>query len=202
MPISALLLPTVYRYQHGFDLTYLPFPTQKAPDTFIGWAREKKAGTNGHSGCTTRPPPMCRPDQTGSVSMFSMEGHKGVGSYFQEPVQAGEWIHVVGIADGQSTFIYKNGVFKLSQSYAGVITPQHGAAPMRMATRDFKSFFLGSIRGVRIWNRVLTAAEVQMVFTNTIPQDGLVVEYRLEQDIVPDDVGLHNGQIFGGVWTS
>ena len=70
-----------------------------------------------------------------------------------------------------------------------------------MATRDFKSFFLGSIRGVRIWNRVLTAAEVQMVFTNTIPQDGLVAEYRLEQDIVPDEVSVHNGQIFGGVWT-
>jgi hypothetical protein len=47
---------------------------------------------------------------------------------------------------------------------------------------------------------VLTAAEVQIVFTNTIPLDGLVAEYRLEQDIVPDDVGQHNGLIFGGVW--
>jgi hypothetical protein len=36
-----------------------------------------------------------------------------------------------------------------------------------------------------------------MVFTDTIPRDGLVAEYRLEQDIGPDTAGLHNGQIFG-----
>ena len=147
---------------------------------------------------TTDVPP--RPNRI-SFYVFNLVGHEGVGSYFQEPVQAGEWIHVVGVADGQNTSIYKNGVFKQSQSYAGIITPQPGAAPLRMATRDFKSFFLGSIRGVRIWNRVLTAAEVQMVFTSTIPQGGLVAEYLLDQDIVPDQVGQHNGQIFGAVWT-
>jgi hypothetical protein len=39
------------------------------------------------------------------------------------------------------------------------------------------------------------------VFTSTIPQGGLVAEYLLDQDIVPDQVGQHNGQIFGAVWT-
>jgi hypothetical protein len=43
-------------------------------------------------------------------------------------------------------------------------------------------------------------SEVQMAFAETISQDGLVAEYRLEQDIVPDEVGLHNGQIFGTLW--
>jgi Concanavalin A-like lectin/glucanases superfamily len=147
---------------------------------------------------TTDVPP--RPNRI-SFYVFNLQGRQGVGSYFQEPVQVGEWIHVVGIADGQNSSIYKNGVFKQSQSYAGIITPQRGAAPVRMATRDFHSFFLGAIRGVRFWNRALTAAEVQMVFTNTIPQDGLVAEYQLEQDIVPDTAGLHDGQNFGGLWT-
>jgi hypothetical protein len=146
---------------------------------------------------TTDVPP--RPNRI-SFYVFNLQGHLGVGSYFEEAVQVGEWIHVVGIADGQNSSIYKNGVFKQSQSYAGIITPQHGSAPVRMGTRDFKSFFLGAIRGVRFWNRALTASEVQMVFTNTIPQDGLV-EYRLEQDIVSDTTGLHNGQVFGGLWT-
>jgi hypothetical protein len=40
-----------------------------------------------------------------------------------------------------------------------------------------------------------------MVFTDTVPQDGLVAEYSLEQDIVPDEVGQHDGQIFGAAWT-
>jgi hypothetical protein len=49
-----------------------------------------------------------------SFYVFNPQGGKGVGSYFQEPVQAGEWIHVTGIADGQKqeASIYKNGVFK------------------------------------------------------------------------------------------
>jgi hypothetical protein len=86
----------------------------------------------------------------------------------------------------------RNGTLQQSQSYAGIITPQHGTAPVRVAIHDF---FLGTIRGVRFWNRALTVLEVQMVFTNTIPQDGLVAEYLLEQDIAPDTTGLHDGQI-------
>ena len=148
---------------------------------------------------TTDVPP--RPNRI-SFYVFNLAGGKGVGSYFQEPVQVGEWIHVVGIADGQNTYIYKNGVFKQSQSYAGIITPQSGTAPVRIATRDLNSFFLGAIRGVRFWNRALTAADVQMVFTNVIPQDGLVAEYLLEQDIAPDTASQHDGQVVGGLWTT
>jgi hypothetical protein len=148
---------------------------------------------------TTDVPP--RPTRI-SFYVFNLDGGEGVGSYFQEPVQVGEWIHVVGIADGQNTYIYKNGVFKQSQSHAEIITPQHGTAPVRIATRDFSSFFLGAIREVRFWNRALTTSEVQMVFTNVIPQDGLVAEYQLEQNVATDTIGLHDGQVVGGLWTT
>jgi hypothetical protein len=73
-------------------------------------------------------------------------------------------------------------------------------APLRIGTRDLKSFFLGAIRGVRVWNRALTAAEVQMVASDSVPQDGLVAEYRLDQDVALDTTGLHNGRIVGGLW--
>jgi concanavalin A-like lectin/glucanase superfamily protein len=147
---------------------------------------------------TTDIPP--RPNRI-SFYVFNPLPGKGVGSYFQEPVQVGEWMHVTGIADDQNVLIYKNGVFKKSESYSGIITPQHGAAPLRIGTRDFNSFFLGAIRGVRIWNRALTAAEVQMVASHSIPQDGLVADYRLDQDVAIDTSHLHNGRIVGGLWT-
>lgn len=98
-----------------------------------------------------------------------------------------------------SPYNYKNRVLKQSQSYGNIITAQHGTAPLRIATRDFNSFSLGAIRGVRLWSRALTAAEVALVFTNTIPQDGLVAEYRLDQGIAPYAVGLHDGQIVGAL---
>jgi hypothetical protein len=91
---------------------------------------------------------------------------------------------------------------KYYQSYAGIITPEHGTAPVRIATRDFNSFFLGAIHGVWFWNRALTASEVQMAFTNVIPPDGLVAEHLLEQDLAPDTTGLHDGQVVGGLWTT
>jgi hypothetical protein len=181
----------------------LTFPNSESTG-YVHWMGKGEAGQQEwtfrmYNETTTDVPP--RPNRI-SFYVFNLAGGKGVGSYFQEPVQVGEWIHVVGIADGQNTYIYKNGVFKQSQSYAGIITPQSGTAPVRIATRDLNSFFLGAIRGVRFWNRALTAADVQMVFTNVIPQDGLVAEYLLEQDIAPDTASQHDGQVVGGLWTT
>jgi hypothetical protein len=45
-----------------------------------------------------------------SFYVFNQSGGLGIGSYFQDAVTPGEWIHVVGVADGQQTRIYKNGV--------------------------------------------------------------------------------------------
>jgi hypothetical protein len=181
----------------------LTFPNSESTG-YVHWMGKGETGQQEwtfrmYNETTTDVPP--RPNRI-SFYVFNLAGGKGVGSYFQEPVQAGEWIHVVGIADGQNTFIYKNGVLKQSQPYAGIITPQDGNAPVRIATRDLNSFFLGAIQGVRFWNRALTASEVQMVFTNTIPQDGLVAEYLLDRDISPDTTGLHNGLVIGGSWTT
>jgi hypothetical protein len=39
-----------------------------------------------------------------------------------------------------------------SEIYVPQITPAHGSANLRIGTRDFKSFFQGAIREVRIWN--------------------------------------------------
>jgi hypothetical protein len=180
----------------------LTFPNSEGTG-YVHWTGKGEAGQQEwtfrmYNETTTDVPP--RPNRI-SFYVFNLQGGEGVGSYFQDPVQAGEWIHVVGIADGQNTYIYKNGVLKQSQSYAGIITPQHGTAPLRIATRDFNSFFLGAIRGVQLWSRALTASEVQMVFTDIIPQDGLVAEYLLERDVAPDTAGLHNGQIVGGLWS-
>ncbi len=82
------------------------------------------------------------------------------------------------------------------------MTPTHGSAPLRIGTRDFGSFFLGAIREVRLWNRALTATEVNGLFGGTAPQDGLVAEYLLGRDVAVDSAGAHNGVIVGGTWVA
>jgi len=161
---------------------------------------------------TTDSPP--RPNRI-SFYLFNPDGGEGIGSYFQEPVEAGQWIHVVGTADGQVTSIYKNGAFKDCDRYTGTgsgpchnyppdrwITPVHGSAPLRIGTRDLESFFLGAIREVRLWNRALTAAEVSALYGDVVPQDGLLAEYLLTQDFAVDSTGLHNGVIAGASWVA
>ena len=69
-----------------------------------------------------------------------------------------------------------------------------------MGTRDFESFFLGAIREVRLWSRALTAAEVGTLYSGSVPEDGLVAEYLLGQDIALDSAGVHNGVIAGASW--
>jgi hypothetical protein len=192
LTVSAWMRPDVLTFPNAESTGYIHWMGK-------GETNQQEWTFRMYNETTTDVPP--RPNRI-SFYVFNLNGGKGVGSYFQEPLQAGEWIHIVGIADGENTSIYRDGVLKKIEPYAGVITPQHGAAPLRIGTRDLNSFFLGAIRGVRIWNRVLTQSEVQTVFNDTVPQDGLVAEYRLDQDIAVDSMDSHNGRILAGSWTT
>lgn len=139
-----------------------------------------------------------------SFYVFDLAGGLGVGNHYQDPanpVEPGVWIHVVGAADTEKTYIYINGQPIESNVYSGSITPQHGTAPLRIGTRDFNSYFDGQIREVRLWNRVLSAAEVNALYdSGTVPTAGLVAEYLLTQDIAQDTADSHNGIISAGTW--
>lgn len=132
-----------------------------------------------------------------SFYVFNPSGHIGVGSYSPEPVTAGDWIHVVGVADGSATHIYRDGVLQDSDSYAGQIVPQHGPAPMRIGTRDFQSWFQGAIAEVRVWDRALNDGEVSGLYGGTVPRSGLVAEYLFRA--AQDSAGKHHGIAIGAV---
>ncbi len=149
-----------------------------------------------------------------SFYVFNPQGGLGIGSHFQDPVTRGEWIQVVGVIDGQNTYLYKNGVLRDCDQYnAGSaapvpgcnqysfsITPANGTAPLRIGTVDLKSFLQGSIKEVRVWNRVLSAGEVAALYGGTVPGSGLVAEYSLEGDTVPDTAGSHSATSYGSHW--
>ncbi len=139
-----------------------------------------------------------------SFYVFNPAGGLGVGSYFQDPVRAGEWIHVVAVVDREQVALYKNGVLRKAERYRGRIVPGHGAAPVRMGTRDLRSFFEGGLRQVRIWSRALTAAEVADLFrSHRVPREGLVAEYLLDEragHVAHDTAGGHDGTVHTATW--
>jgi hypothetical protein len=120
-----------------------------------------------------------------------------------------------GVADTQRTYIYKDGILRRCDQYTGVgdskcqnydsskwVTPAAGNAPVRIGTRDLlKSFFWGGIPEVRFSNRVLTDSEIAAVAGGSnVPQDGLVAEFLLNQDIARDTTGTDNANVIAGVW--
>ena len=109
-----------------------------------------------------------------SAYAFNRSGGLGAGAYVEEPLQPNEWIHIVACFDpGSKTnpkagvSIYKNGVLRggpatqKSALYSSFdIVPQAGTAPVRLGTRNFTSFFTGSLDEFAIYPRVLSAAEI------------------------------------------
>jgi hypothetical protein len=105
-----------------------------------------------------------------SAYVWNAAGKEGAGAYFQEPVVAGQWIHVVAVyqppGPGAGVQIYRNGVFKkgppdpptLYSSYDITITP--GTAPVRLGTRNMTSFLIGALDEVVIYPRCLTGADI------------------------------------------
>lgn len=98
--------------------------------------------------------------------LFSLAGGTGAGSYFQDTLTAGQWGHCVMIIDtaAQTITWFKNGVQRDQDSFGPSssfpVTPGNGTAPLRIGTRDFSSYFAGAVDDLRIFNRVLNAAEV------------------------------------------
>lgn len=166
-------------------------------------------------------------DNRTSIYVFNLEGGEGIGSFFQETLEPGEWIHVVGViepvdaAGSGRVRIYQNGIFRKCDQYTGVsdpdgfcqrvpppppprdISPMQGPAPLRIGHRDRLSFFRGGIARVRIWKRVLQGTEVaDLYFRGVIPRDDLVAEYLFNEGtgtMVHDMAGTHDGTIIGTV---
>jgi hypothetical protein len=165
-----------------------------------------------YSRANTENPP--RPNRI-SFYLFNLDGGLGAGSYVQEPVRAREWIHVTAVASRGDTAIYRNGEYVRCDEYDGPtghgcqahperIHPIPGGAPLRLGTRDLKSFFQGGLSQVRIWNRALSADEIRKLYrTNTVSRQGLAGEFLLDEgqgSVVHDTTGRHEGRIIGAAW--
>jgi hypothetical protein len=104
-----------------------------------------------------------------SYYLFSRAGGLGAGSFVQDNVVSGEWIHFVGVSSTSTQTItwYKNGIQRDEDSFAPTssypVTPENGTEPVRIGTRDFRSYFAGAVDDIRIYDRVLSAQEVQLL---------------------------------------
>lgn len=113
---------------------------------------------------------------------FNAAGVLGAGSYFQDPVQAGEWISYALVINTVTrdaahptgyTKVFKNGRLRDQDSLSDYsIVPEEGTAPFRVGTRDLESFFQGAIGKVAVYDRELSPAQLLRHHTTMLPPPG------------------------------
>jgi len=117
-----------------------------------------------------------------SAYAFNLAGGLGSGAYFEDPLAAGQWLHVVATFDPVTksnpkagASIYRDGVMRKGPSVPGSsgtlyseyqVVPTHGTAPLRLGACDVTHNFLsGGLDEVAIYPQVLTAAEIHEHWT-------------------------------------
>jgi hypothetical protein len=106
-----------------------------------------------------------------SAYAWNPEGKLGAGAYVEERLTPGAWIHLVATFDdprkpNARVQLYKDGEPSPHNESPGTlykkydVTPRHGSAPVRLGTRDLRSFLTGGLDEVAIYPRVLTAKAV------------------------------------------
>jgi hypothetical protein len=103
---------------------------------------------------------------------------QGAGSYFQDPVSVGQWIHYALVINTRArsatyptgyTKVYKNGTLRDTDSLSEYkIVPGNGTAPLRIGTRDLASFFKGAIGKVAVYGYELTAPQLSTHYQRMI----------------------------------
>lgn len=142
----------------------LEFPSEEG-DGYVHWLGKGESGQQEYV-CRmySRRNSANRPSRISGYA-FNPQGGLGSGSYFQDRVRQGEWIHVAVVIDAKTApgtvAIFKNGVLRKTTSLAQYhVVPTPGEAPFRVATRDFRSFFKGAIGKVAVYSRALAPARL------------------------------------------
>jgi hypothetical protein len=81
------------------------------------------------------------------------------------------WTYVCGIYDGTNLSIYQNGTLSNSAQYSGTIGTN--SISVRVGSANDGLYFNGNIAQVSIYNRALTAAEIQQNFNATRSRFGI-----------------------------
>jgi hypothetical protein len=81
-----------------------------------------------------------------------------------------------------------------------------GAAPLRVGTRDFASFFRGGLTRIRIWDHALTQPEITDLYaSDSVPRDDSLVAELLhddDTDSIAMDTAGNDGTIVGASWAT
>jgi hypothetical protein len=168
LTIEAWLRPDTLQFPHG----------EGSGGGYVHWLGKGVAGQHEY---VARMYSLDNPDgRPNRISGYALNttGGLGAGSYFQDIVRRGEWIHyalVINIVDTSDAYptgyvkVFKNGRLRDQDSLSEYhIVPRDGIAPFRIATRNLTSYFQGAIGKVAVYDREVTASRLLAHYRNMV----------------------------------
>ncbi len=157
LSVSAWMHPDTYN-----------FPNTEGTGGYVHWIGK---GGNGQHEWTFRMYnyDSYRPNRM-SCYVFNLNGGLGAGSFVEAPFVVSDWVHITAVYNfpKNEIKIYKNAILRDADTFTSYdIVPVNGVAPLRFGTQDFNSFFKGAIDDVRIYNRVLSEEEIDVLYNES-----------------------------------
>jgi hypothetical protein len=134
--------------------------------------------------------------------------------YSPNPVPINQWTHFVDTYDGSSVKIYLNGVLQTEAAYnLGIFQGNSevgiGASVGQGTPGQFISPFKGKIDEISVYNRALTASEVQAIYNagsagkcfvpRCVPPPSGLVSWWSAEGTGNDTIGTNNGALINSV---
>lgn len=151
LTIEAWIRPDILQFpnQEGSGYVYW---LGKGESSQQEWACRMYSQTNSET----------RPNRISGYA-FNLAGGLGTGSYFQDAVNVGDWVHytlVINTVNTSTSYphgytkLFKNGVQRDQDDLFATasVVPAAGSAPLRIGTREFASYFKGAIGKVAVYD--------------------------------------------------
>lgn len=160
LTVEAWIRPDVLQFRSEESTGYIHWLGKGEQDNYEYMARMYSADNDED-----------RPNRISGYA-FNKDGGLGAGSYFQDDIKAGEWIHYVLVINAAAaggeyphgyTKIFRDGVLRDQDDLSingRTIVPTRGSAPLRVGTSNLESFFEGGIGKVALYDRELTAGQI------------------------------------------
>lgn len=102
-----------------------------------------------------------------SFYIFNPKGGLGAGASFQEPINTSEWMFITGVIKKDEIQIWKNGILKDTGYLRDYnITPERSSSPFNIGTGNGNSYFNGSIKELRVYQKALSKRKIKSLYEN------------------------------------
>src|SRR5262249_8731703 len=105
------------------------------------------------------------------------------------PLSANTWTHLTLTYNGSTLTLYRNGVAVATSTASGTLSPNSGT--LQIGASQFGEYFKGLIDEVRIYNKALSATEIQTIYH----QDAAATVQTVATPVISPNGGNYNGSV-------